>query len=170
MWPIVGGGASRPIVYPTLDRLSTDCRPLYRPSVDRLSTAISTDRSVDTTYSKHDPNRLHLRNWAGPNRRDKVCSDVFHCRRGRCLSCLIKINITRSNLLLPSWSWSDESIELSDPDLDLESEPIESESLSLRSCAFSLGLNEPLRGLGRGLILGSSLLTAEDDPVILKAL
>ena len=23
-------------------------------------------------------NRLHLRNWAGPNRRDKVCSDVFH--------------------------------------------------------------------------------------------
>ena len=32
----------------------TDCQPRYRPSVDRLSTAISTDRSVDTTYSKKD--------------------------------------------------------------------------------------------------------------------
>ena len=47
---------------PTIDRLSTDYlrvstdyRPLYRPSVDRLSTAISTDRSVDTPYSRHDP-------------------------------------------------------------------------------------------------------------------
>ena len=39
----------------TIDRLSTEYRPLYRPSVDRLSTAISTDRSVDTTYSKQDP-------------------------------------------------------------------------------------------------------------------
>ena len=38
---------------PCLDRVSTDYRRLYRPSVDRLSTAISTDRSVDTTYSKH---------------------------------------------------------------------------------------------------------------------
>ena len=40
------------------DRLSTNYRPLYRSSVDRLSTAISTamssDRSVDTTYSKQD--------------------------------------------------------------------------------------------------------------------
>ena len=36
---------------PSLDRLSTD----YRPSLDQLLTAISTDRSVDTTYSKHDP-------------------------------------------------------------------------------------------------------------------
>ena len=150
--------------------VSADSLSHARLTIDRLSTAISTDRSVDTTYSKHDPNRLHLRNWAGRNRRDKVCSDVFHCcRRHRCLSSL-PLNITRSNLLLPSWSWSDESIELSDPDLDLESEPIESESLSLRSCAFSLGLSEPLRGLGRGLILGSSLLTADDDPVILKAL
>ena len=35
---------------PTIDWLSTD----YRPNLDRLSTAISTDRSVDTTYSKHD--------------------------------------------------------------------------------------------------------------------
>ena len=35
---------------PTIDWLSTECRP----SVDRPSTAISTDRSVDTTYSKHD--------------------------------------------------------------------------------------------------------------------
>ena len=41
----------RPLYRPTIDRLSTD----YRPSVDRLSTAISTDRSVDTTYNKHDP-------------------------------------------------------------------------------------------------------------------
>ena len=51
---------------PSFDRLSTDYRQLYRPSLDRLSTdcrptigrvstAISTDRSVDTTYSKHDP-------------------------------------------------------------------------------------------------------------------
>ena len=58
IWPIVGRGASRPIVYPTLDWLSTDYRPLYRPSVDRLSTAISTDRSVDTTYSKQDPKNV----------------------------------------------------------------------------------------------------------------
>ena len=35
-------------------------------------------------------NRLHLRNWAGRNRRDRVCSDVFHCRRRRgCLSFLL---------------------------------------------------------------------------------
>ena len=47
---------------PSVDRVSTECRPSidrlstdYRPTVDRLSTAISTDRSVDTTYSKHDP-------------------------------------------------------------------------------------------------------------------
>ena len=43
---------TRPIVYPTIDWLSTDCRL----TIDRLSTAISTtlsaDRSVDTTYSK----------------------------------------------------------------------------------------------------------------------
>ena len=50
---------------PTIVRVSTDYRSLYRPSVDRLSTecqqsvdrlstAISTDRSVDTIYSKHD--------------------------------------------------------------------------------------------------------------------
>ena len=37
---------------PCLDRVSSD----YRSSLDRLSTAISTDRSVETTYSKHDPN------------------------------------------------------------------------------------------------------------------
>ena len=59
----------------TIDRVSTECRPTivrdstayrptidryidrvltdYRPSVDRLSTAISTGRSVDTTYGKH---------------------------------------------------------------------------------------------------------------------
>ena len=44
---------------PTIDQLSTD----YRPSVDRLSTALSTDRSVDTTYSKHDP-RISVLVWA----------------------------------------------------------------------------------------------------------
>ena len=43
---------------PSVDRLSTDYRPLYQPSLDRLSTAISTDRSVDSTYSKHDPELL----------------------------------------------------------------------------------------------------------------
>ena len=43
---------------PTIVRVSTDYRPLYRPSVDRLSTAISNNRSVDTTYSKHYPFRL----------------------------------------------------------------------------------------------------------------
>ena len=48
---------------PSLDRLSTDYQPLYRPSLDRLSTAISTDRSVDTTYSKHDP-RISVLVWA----------------------------------------------------------------------------------------------------------
>ena len=49
----------------TIDRLSTDYRPTidrlwtdYRPTVDRLSTAISTDRSVDTTYSKQDPKNV----------------------------------------------------------------------------------------------------------------
>ena len=52
-----------------------------------------------------------------------------------------------------------------EPDLDLESEPIE--SVSFLSGAFSLCLKEPLRGLGRGLIFGS--LTADDEPVILKA-
>ena len=42
---------------PSVDRVSTD----YRPNVDWLSTAISTDRSVDTTYSKHDPRwQLHI--------------------------------------------------------------------------------------------------------------
>ena len=40
---------------PTIDRVSTD----YRPSVDRLSTTISNDRSVDTTYNKHDPTYQH---------------------------------------------------------------------------------------------------------------
>ena len=52
----------RPLYRPSLDRLSTDYRSTIdrlstdcRPSVDRLSTAISTDRSVDTTYGKHDP-------------------------------------------------------------------------------------------------------------------
>ena len=48
---------------PTIDRLSTDYRLLHRPSVDRLSTAISTaistDRSVDTTYSK----QIRYRKW-----------------------------------------------------------------------------------------------------------
>ena len=44
---------------PTFDQLSTD----YRPTVDQLSTAISTDRSVDTTYSKHDP-RISVLVWA----------------------------------------------------------------------------------------------------------
>ena len=54
----------------TIDRVSTECRativgvstyyrPLYLPSLDRLSTAISTDRSVDTTHSKHYPHYLH---------------------------------------------------------------------------------------------------------------
>ena len=50
---------TRPIVYPTIDWLSTDCRLTidrlstdYLPTVDPLSTAISADRSVDTTYSK----------------------------------------------------------------------------------------------------------------------
>ena len=39
---------------PCFDRVSTD----YRLSLDRLSTAISTNRSVDTTYSKRYPFRL----------------------------------------------------------------------------------------------------------------
>ena len=53
---------SRPAIDRYIDRVSPDCRLTidrlstdYRPSVDRLSTATSTDRSVDTTYSKHDP-------------------------------------------------------------------------------------------------------------------
>ena len=61
----------RPLYRPTIDRVSTDYRPSVdrlltdcRPTVDRLSTAISTaistDRSVDTTYSKHDPRNTLL--------------------------------------------------------------------------------------------------------------
>ena len=72
---------TRPIVYLTIHRLSTDYRPTinqpstdyrptidrlltdYRPSIDRLSiaistamsTAMSTDISVDITHSKQDP-------------------------------------------------------------------------------------------------------------------
>ena len=48
----------RPTIDRYVDRVSTHYRPSvadYRPSVDRLSTAITSDRSVDTTYSKHDP-------------------------------------------------------------------------------------------------------------------
>ena len=39
---------------PTIVRVLTDYWPQYWPSLDWLSTAISTDRSVDTTYSKQD--------------------------------------------------------------------------------------------------------------------
>ena len=61
---------TRPIVYLTIDRLSTDHRLTidrlstnYRPTVDRyidrlstaISTAMSTDISVDITHSKQDP-------------------------------------------------------------------------------------------------------------------
>ena len=77
---------TRPIVYltidrlstdyrPTVDRLSNDCRPTIdrlstdsRPTIDRLSTAISTamstamstDISVDITHCKQDPGFLPL--------------------------------------------------------------------------------------------------------------
>ena len=76
---------TRPIVYLTIDRLSTDCRLTidrlstdyrrtidrlstdFRPPVDRLSTVISTAMSttmltdilVDITQSKQDPRRQH---------------------------------------------------------------------------------------------------------------
>ena len=40
---------------PTIVRVLTKYWPLYPLSVNRLLTAISTDRLVDTTYSKHDP-------------------------------------------------------------------------------------------------------------------
>ena len=40
---------------PSLERLSTAISTESRLTIDRLSTAISTDRSVDSTYSKHDP-------------------------------------------------------------------------------------------------------------------
>ena len=39
---------------PTIVRVLTDYWRQYWPSLDWLSTAISTDRSVDTTYSKQD--------------------------------------------------------------------------------------------------------------------
>ena len=59
----------RPTIERYIDRVSTDYRPTidrvsteFRPSVDRLSTAISTDRSVDTTYGKHDP-RISVLVW-----------------------------------------------------------------------------------------------------------
>ena len=62
---------ARPIVYPTLNWLSTGCWPTidrlstdHRPTVDLLSiaisTALSTDISVDITYSKQDPVHLHI--------------------------------------------------------------------------------------------------------------
>ena len=41
-----------------MDRLSTAISIECRPTIDWVSTAISTDRSVDTTYSKHDPATL----------------------------------------------------------------------------------------------------------------
>ena len=59
----------------TIDRVSTECRPTivrvwtdYRPTIDRyinrvstaISTVISTDRSIDTTYSKHDRKSLEI--------------------------------------------------------------------------------------------------------------
>ena len=78
---------------------------------------------------------------------------------------------TFSNFPLPSCSWSDESTELMEPDRDLVSEPIESVSFLSMGSAFPF-LNEPvfIRGLGRGLALGSSRLMADDEPVILNAL
>ena len=48
----------------TIDRVSTKCRPTIDRYIDRVSTAISTvistDRSVDTTYSKHDLKSLEI--------------------------------------------------------------------------------------------------------------
>ena len=41
-----------------MDRLSTAISIECRPTIDWVSTVISTDRSVDTTYSKHDPATL----------------------------------------------------------------------------------------------------------------
>ena len=49
---------SRPTIDCYIDRVSTDYRLLYWPSLDRVSTAISTDRSVDTTYIKQNPKFL----------------------------------------------------------------------------------------------------------------
>ena len=40
---------------PSVVRLSSESRPTIDRYIDRVSTAISTDGSVDTTYSKHDP-------------------------------------------------------------------------------------------------------------------
>ena len=59
-----------------------------------------------------------------------------------------------------------------DPDLDLESEPIDCASMSFLSVDFSLLCLSETRGPrepGRGLIRGSSRLTADEEPVILKA-
>ena len=69
------GRASGTAVGSCLQRLSAECRPGF----DRLSTAISTDRSVETTYSKHDPSRQVRRGW------QKVC--VWQTWQGFTLLC-----------------------------------------------------------------------------------
>ena len=55
IWPIVGRVRRR-----NIDRYSADSLSHAQPTIDRVSTVISTDRSVDTTYSKHDPAILEL--------------------------------------------------------------------------------------------------------------
>ena len=51
----------------TIDRLLTECRPTIHRVSTAISTTISTDRSVDTTYSKHDPQCPGFQNtkWLG---------------------------------------------------------------------------------------------------------
>ena len=58
---------------PTIDRLSTDCRPTidrlstdYRPTIDRLSTAISTAMSTDISVNiTHSKQDPNIIGWVG---------------------------------------------------------------------------------------------------------
>ena len=98
-----------PLYRPSVDRLSTECRPSVdrlstecQQSVDRLSTAISTDRSVDTIYSKHDdkPAVIHssclfgAESYSGQRERKSVWqgfqykSKIFELVSGKLSKCL----------------------------------------------------------------------------------
>ena len=90
---------------PSLDRLSTDYRPLYRPTIDRYidrvstdywSTAISTDRWVDTAYSK----RCRVLFVIGRIDFNKSGRIHFRAKRTRILDVLVKIIVTLKWMML----------------------------------------------------------------------
>lgn len=65
---------ARPVCWPTVNQLSTDCWPTVnqlltncRLTVDQLLTDIATNISLEATYSKHDPTKLHYACVSIPN-------------------------------------------------------------------------------------------------------